>query len=169
MSVESIFEHSFYCVTKSRRLFQSCKKCKNLNFLTPDEEKSFYLDSMGRHICKTHFKSLNFQTELKDDRSCILNPNPIMEWAIWLVPSLTTSTSGDDLVRKLCLTAERLFSNYFLNLHYQNLNLKDFYVRDDVWYRREIFNTARQLAVTLIMNVDFEFFIFFAQNAHPPH
>ena len=63
-------------------------------------------------------------------------------------------------------TVQQLFSEFALpKLESQRL----FYVRDDVWYRREIFNTARQLAVTLIMNVDFEFFIFFAQNAHPPH
>ena len=109
--------------------------------------------------------SLNFQAELQGHVTRVISPFPL--GTVWLSSSLTAVTSGDNLVRKFCITVEQLFSNYFLNFHYQKSLLTDYYVRDDMWYRLQIFKTARQVAVSLITNTNFKFFNFFAQNAHP--
>ena len=106
-----------------------------------------------------------FQAELRSYSPDFLNPFVVR--TMWLSSSWKSYTHADDLVRRYCTTAQRLFCNYFLNSHYLKMVKEPHYPYLNSMYRREVFSTASRLTMYLVMNVNFEFFDFFAQNAHP--
>ena len=165
MSAESIFEHSFYCCQKSTSIIDSCKKCVKFYTENNADETCFYLNEIERAIYVKYFKSEMFQAELKCYSPDFLNPFPVR--TMWLSSSRKAYTHADNLVRRYCITAQRLFCNFFLNSYYLHLLKESQYPYTQTMYRHKVFTAASRMTMYLVMNLNFEFFDFFAQNAHP--
>ena len=158
MSAESIFEHTFYCNQKSSSLFESYTE----NFA---DETCFYLEEIQRAVYVKFFKSEMFQAELQSNSPDFLNLFTVR--TMWLSKSKKAYTHADDLVRRYCTVAQRLFCNFFLNSYYLQLFKPPQYPYTETMYRHKVFSAASCLTVYLVMNLNFDFFDFFVQNAHP--
>ena len=166
LSAESIFEHAFYCNRKNNSLFESCKRCARVQSQRSSEETCFNITELERAVYQKYFKSDVFQNELQQSLyTGFLSPLTVRTF--WLSTSKRSYTHADNLVRHYCITAELLFCNFFLECENGFCKTYPRFPYTERVFRTQIFQAASHLSMYIVMNVNFQFFDFFAQKAHP--